>query len=275
MPLSLKTALTVRHLEKNSNLGPTAKRQPFAEGEKAATELSKAIDEFFPSIDETIQDGALGKPGLVRYHQKDGEQVARVSVEYNGNSTEGRYLQEWVGGGYLFTEFSEDSVDHFGIGPQGASHLHLDREEPSKSYIETVGAEWKLFGSPPSADAPPEMPENSVTTESGLEYGVLQEGHGPVAHKGRAVLVHYSGWLEDGTKFDTSRDRQDPFEFTVGAGKVIKGWDEGVEGMKVGEKRLLKIPSELGYGERGAPPTIPANAPLIFEVELLATPESL
>ena len=119
------------------------------------------------------------------------------------------------------------------------------------------------------------MPAESVTTETGLEYGVLKEGDGPEATPGQRVVVHYTGWRQDGFKFDSSRDRKNPFEFQLGAGQVIKGWDEGVAGMKVGEKRLLQIPAHLAYGERGAGENIPPNSPLTFEVELLATPESL
>jgi FKBP-type peptidyl-prolyl cis-trans isomerase len=103
-----------------------------------------------------------------------------------------------------------------------------------------------------------------------LQMEDLKVGTGPEAKSGHNVSVHYVGTLVDGKKFDSSRDRNDPFEFKLGAGMVIKGWDQGVAGMKVGGLRKLTIPAELGYGSRGYPPVIPANATLIFEVELLA-----
>jgi FKBP-type peptidyl-prolyl cis-trans isomerase len=108
-----------------------------------------------------------------------------------------------------------------------------------------------------------------VTTDSGLKYEDLKEGTGEAAKKGDTVEVHYTGWLTDGKKFDSSHDRKQPFSFKLGAGRVIKGWDEGVAGMKVGGKRKLTIPPELGYGKRGAGGVIPPDATLIFEVELL------
>ncbi|MBC3874828.1 FKBP-type peptidyl-prolyl cis-trans isomerase [Undibacterium flavidum] len=115
---------------------------------------------------------------------------------------------------------------------------------------------------------------SSITTVSGLQYEDKIEGTGAEATTGQNVEVHYTGWLQNpdgsaGKKFDSSKDRGTPFEFALGAGQVIKGWDEGVQGMKVGGTRVLTIPAALGYGPRGAGGVIPPNATLIFEVELL------
>ena len=111
------------------------------------------------------------------------------------------------------------------------------------------------------------------TTASGLQFEDTTEGTGPEAQKGQSVSVHYTGWLYNdgvqGAKFDSSKDRNDPFVFHLGAGMVIRGWDEGVAGMKVGGARTLIIPAELGYGARGAGGVIPPNATLKFDVELL------
>jgi FKBP-type peptidyl-prolyl cis-trans isomerase len=106
-------------------------------------------------------------------------------------------------------------------------------------------------------------------TASGLQYQDVTVGTGAEARQGQVAVVHYTGWLTDGTKFDSSRDRGAPFSFPVGAGQVIAGWDEGVAGMKVGGRRKLVIPANLGYGEMGAPPVIPPGATLVFDVELL------
>ena len=112
-----------------------------------------------------------------------------------------------------------------------------------------------------------------ITTASGLQYEDTVTGTGPVAVAGQQVSVHYTGWLYNdgvkGAKFDSSKDRDEPFQFGLGQGSVIKGWDEGVQGMAVGGKRLLVIPPALGYGARGAGGVIPPNATLMFEVDLL------
>lgn len=116
----------------------------------------------------------------------------------------------------------------------------------------------------------------SQTTLTKLESTDLKVGDGAEARQGRRVSVHYTGWLyhptrpeHKGRKFDSSRDRNEPFDFTLGAGMVIKGWDEGVVGMKKGGKRRLTIPSEMGYGKSGSPPKIPPDATLVFDIELL------
>jgi FKBP-type peptidyl-prolyl cis-trans isomerase FkpA len=117
-------------------------------------------------------------------------------------------------------------------------------------------------------DDQPSCPEDVVTSDTGLEYRELECGGGPEASRGDVAHVHYTGTLEDGTEFDSSVGGK-PFTFVLGAGQVIAGWDEGIEGMSVGGKRELTIPPELGYGEMGSPPVIPPNAVLIFEVELV------
>jgi len=118
----------------------------------------------------------------------------------------------------------------------------------------------------PTAMQPSAKP---TTTKSGLKYYEMLLGAGPKAEPKKKLKVHYTGWLTTGKKFDSSVDRDQPFEFQLGVGQVIKGWDEGIAGMKVGGKRQLHIPAELAYGTRGFSDLIPANSPLIFEVELL------
>jgi FKBP-type peptidyl-prolyl cis-trans isomerase FkpA len=128
--------------------------------------------------------------------------------------------------------------------------------------------------SAPSTSAPMKVTGPPTTTPSGLQYWDIVVGNGAMAKSGIMVKVHYSGFLTNGQKFDSSRDRGQPFIFPLGEGQVIKGWDEGVAGMKVGGQRQLRIPPELGYGAAGAPGAIPPNATLIFDVELLEVGKS-
>jgi FKBP-type peptidyl-prolyl cis-trans isomerase len=121
----------------------------------------------------------------------------------------------------------------------------------------------------PNTNAPTKVTGDGVKTESGLQYWDIRVGNGDVAKEGSRVRVHYTGWLTTGKKFDSSLDAGKPFDFTIGNGEVIKGWEEGVAGMKVGGRRQLRIPPALGYGADGSPPDIPANATLIFEIRLL------
>lgn len=127
----------------------------------------------------------------------------------------------------------------------------------------------KPNGGSGSASGPAKVSGSPTTTADGLQYWDVTVGSGAAAAPGNHVKVHYSGFLTTGEKFDSSRDRGEPFEFSLGAGEVIKGWDEGVAGMKVGGRRQLRIPPGLGYGASGAGGVIPPNATLIFDVELL------
>ena len=120
-----------------------------------------------------------------------------------------------------------------------------------------------------SAEGEPERERREVVTSSGLKHEDLADGAGEAARAGDTVAVHYTGWLTDGTKFDSSVDRGEPFVFQLGAGRVIRGWDEGVAGMRPGGRRRLTIPPDLAYGNRGAGRVIPPGATLVFEVELL------
>jgi peptidylprolyl isomerase len=139
--------------------------------------------------------------------------------------------------------------------------------QPTTGHI-TSNSIAQLPTSDPDMNTAPESGSNVVTTDSGLKYMDIKEGTGPIPQNGQNVTVHYTGTLEDGTKFDSSRDRNNPFSFRLGAGQVIRGWDEGISTMKVGGQRQLIIPPELGYGSRGVGP-IPPNSTLIFDVELL------
>jgi FKBP-type peptidyl-prolyl cis-trans isomerase len=138
----------------------------------------------------------------------------------------------------------------------GATFGCGDTSKPSTSPTTSTSAPAKVTGQP-------------TTTSSGLQYWDILVGSGATAVAGSTVKVHYSGFLTTGEKFDSSRDRGEPFSFRLGAGQVIKGWDEGVAGMKVGGQRQLRIPPQLGYGAAGAGGAIPPNATLIFDVELL------
>ena len=135
----------------------------------------------------------------------------------------------------------------------------LYAQTPTHGRIQTV----------PNTKAPTKVTGDGIKTDLGLEYWDIKVGTGEAAQDGRYVKVHYTGWLTTGKKFDSSVDAHQPFDFTIGNGEVIKGWDEGVTGMKVGGKRQLRIPPELAYGADGHPPEIPQNATLIFDVQLL------
>jgi FKBP-type peptidyl-prolyl cis-trans isomerase len=146
---------------------------------------------------------------------------------------------------------------------------YVKAQDATPSSSTPTGADAPAAASPTPAAKHAKAGHKTITTASGLKYQVLKVGNGAVATAGQTVTVHYTGWLTDGTKFDSSVDRGQPFQFTLGAGQVIKGWDEGVAGMKVGEQRTLTIPPDLGYGDRGAGGVIPPNATLVFDVELL------
>jgi FKBP-type peptidyl-prolyl cis-trans isomerase len=140
-----------------------------------------------------------------------------------------------------------------------------------KLAIAVLSLAFVLTALAQNSGGPTKVTGKPTKLPDGLEYWDIKEGTGAVAKSGDKVKVHYTGWLTDGKKFDSSVDHGQPFQFTLGAGQVIKGWDEGVAGMKIGGKRQLRIPSDLAYGSRGAAGVIPPNATLLFDVELLGT----
>lgn len=152
---------------------------------------------------------------------------------------------------------SGSSVDTTGSAQPGAQNQSDSNLNPNPSNANGASS----MTQPPT--------QGQVTTPTGLVYEDIIVGNGPSPKEGQTAVVHYTGWLTNGTKFDSSVDRAEPFKFPVGLGHVIKGWDEGVATMKVGGKRKLTVPAHLGYGARGAGGVIPPNATLIFEVQLL------
>lgn len=160
-------------------------------------------------------------------------------------------------------------VSQFTMNRSTATAVNLPTTEPIEQLNEVVAKPLIAEVPTPTTTAKKvEASANYVTTPSGLKYLDMVEGSGDLPQAQQTVTVHYTGTLEDGSKFDSSRDRGTPFKFKLGAGQVIKGWDEGIASMKVGGRRQLVIPPELGYGSRGIGP-IPPNSTLIFDVELL------
>ncbi|MDX2240555.1 MAG: FKBP-type peptidyl-prolyl cis-trans isomerase [Leptolyngbyaceae cyanobacterium bins.302] len=160
-------------------------------------------------------------------------------------------------------------VSQFTLNRTTATAANLPTTEPIENLSEVVATPLVAAAPTPTTTAKKvEASKNYVTTPSGLKYLDMVEGSGDAPQTGQTVTVHYTGTLEDGSKFDSSRDRGTPFKFKLGAGQVIKGWDEGIASMKVGGRRQLVIPPDLGYGSRGIGP-IPPNSTLIFDVELL------
>ena len=143
------------------------------------------------------------------------------------------------------------------------------KEKAGEGEAEAPKPEERAVAEPSSGGGAPATMEGEVKTGTGLRYVDLAVGTGRSPAQGQTVTVHYTGWLTNGTKFDSSVDRGSPFQFKIGVGEVISGWDEGVASMKVGGKRKLIIPSNLAYGARGAGGAIPPNSTLVFEVELL------
>lgn len=179
----------------------------------------------------------------------------------------GRVIRGWDEGIGLMQEGGKARLiipPHLGYGDRGAGNA-IPPNATLIFEVELVLVQAQVAGGPS-----PVEPAALQQTNSGLKYVDLVEGSGRSPRSRQMVAVHYTGWLEDGTKFDSSHDRGQPFQFTLGAGQVIRGWDEGVATMKVGGKRQLVIPPGLAYGARGAGGVIPPNATLVFEVELMA-----
>ncbi|HEX6386217.1 MAG TPA: FKBP-type peptidyl-prolyl cis-trans isomerase [Anaerolineae bacterium] len=237
------------------------------------------------AVDLTTTDSGLQYYDIEEGDGPSPEEGDIVSMHYTIWLEDGTYLgstQEQedqpfdvaLGSGQLFPGW-EEGVSTMSEGGQRQLVIPPDLalgEQGAPGVVppnSTLIIEVELLEVRPAATQTEVDEDDYTTTDSGLQYYDIEEGDGPSPEAGDTVVVHYTGWLEDGTKFDSSLDRGEPFPFVLGTGGVIPGWDEGVATMQVGGKRQLVIPPELGYGEQGAGGVIPPNATLIFEVELL------
>jgi peptidylprolyl isomerase len=251
--------------------------------EEPATETGEVMTEL-PTLGPT----AVTTDSGLTYEDKvvgDGDEAQAgdlVSVHYTGwledgtmfdsSRERGQPLQFPVGMGNVIPGWDE-GIEGMRVGGQRVLVIPADLGYGAAGAGGVIPPNATLIFETELVDvqAPPTaaVVDEYETTESGLQYAVLEEGSGEVAEAGDRVQVHYSGWLEDGMLFDSSLQRGQPIEFVVGAGNVIPGWDEGIQGMQVGERRQLRIPADLGYGVAGAGGVIPPNATLIFDVELV------
>jgi peptidylprolyl isomerase len=209
-----------------------------------------------------------------------------VSVHYTGRLEDGSVFDSSrargepisfpLGAGYVIPGWDE-GIALMNQGGQATLVIPPALAYGAEGYGDVIPAnatltfDVELVSIAPGAPAAPTAVDEAryTTTEQGIKYVDLVAGEGPAATNGQLAVVHYTGWLEDGTKFDSSLDRGEPFSFNLGMGQVIAGWDLGLRGMKVGATRQLVVPAEYGYGDKGAGGVIPPNATLIFEIELL------
>lgn len=200
--------------------------------------------------------------------------LAQAQVQYERRLSDNRRVIDWAAmiarGEVLTLDEQRPLMQTLVVRVQGGPQMNQlnGSDRPVRSFTTAIG-DYQIRKETHSMSMP-EINLPTTVTPSGLEFIDVVVGSGTEARSGNNVSVHYTGWLTNGVKFDSSVDRGQPFPFKLGAGNVIRGWDQGVAGMKVGGKRRLIIPADLGYGSRGAGGVIPPNAKLIFDVELLA-----